>query len=114
MPYIRTQVSIPLSKEKEIALKEKLGQAITILPGKTERWLMLDFRDQCRMYFQGTQEEPIAFVEIKLFGAAGGVVYQEMTAEVTKIVSEELEIPAQRIYIQYEECSYWGWNGNNF
>ena len=37
-----------------------------------------------------------------------------MTAAVTKIVSEELEIPAQRIYIQYEECSYWGWNGNNF
>ena len=74
-----------MSKEKEIALKEKLGQAITILPGKTERWLMLDFRDQCRMYFQGTQEEPIAFVEIKLFGAAGGVVYQEMTAAVTRL-----------------------------
>lgn len=114
MPYIRTQVSISLSKEKEIALKEKLGQAITILPGKTERWLMLDFRDQCRMYFQGGQEEGAAFVEVKLFGTAGAAVYQEMTAAVTKIISEELGIPAQRIYVQYEECSYWGWNGNNF
>ncbi|MCI9575311.1 MAG: hypothetical protein HFJ84_01310 [Clostridiales bacterium] len=114
MPYIRTQVSISLSKEKEIALKEKLGQAITILPGKTERWLMLDFRDQCRMYFQGGQEEAAAFVEVKLFGTAGAAVYQEMTAAVTKIISEELGIPAQRIYVQYEECSYWGWNGNNF
>ena len=35
MPYISTHVSLPLSKNKELTLKEKLGQAIALIPGKS-------------------------------------------------------------------------------
>jgi hypothetical protein len=42
MPYIATQVSTPLTPEKEKVLKERFGQAIELL-GKTESWLMLSF-----------------------------------------------------------------------
>lgn len=113
MPYIRTQVSVELSHEQEQSLTQKLGQAIQNL-GKTEQWLMLDFEDQCHLYFQGNQNAPTAFVEIKLFGKASPAMYQQMTQAVTKIIAEELAIPANRIYVQYEECAYWGWNGSNF
>ena len=113
MPYIRTQVSIELPAEKEQSITQKLGQAIAIL-GKTERWLMLNFEDQCRLHFQGNQDAPTAFVEIKLFGKASSAMYQNMTETVTQILSEELSIPGNRIYVQYQECDHWGWNGSNF
>lgn len=113
MPYIRTQVNIPLPRDRETALKEAFGDAISILPGKSEHWLMLEFQEDCRMYFQGN-EEPCAFVEVKLFGSAKPMFYQTMTETVTAILQRELSIPAQRIYVQYEECAHWGHNGSNF
>ena len=37
-----------------------------------------------------------------------------MTAAVTQILSEELSLAPDRIYVQYEEVNHWGWNGSNF
>ena len=41
MPFISTKTNVNVSKEKEVELKERLGQAISIIPGKSENWLML-------------------------------------------------------------------------
>ena len=94
-------------------LKERFGQAIELL-GKTESWLMLSFADNCRLWFQGNQEQPSAFICIKLFGKASPAAYEKMTAAVTQILSEELSLEPSRIYVQYEEVNHWGWNGRNF
>lgn len=37
-----------------------------------------------------------------------------MTEALTKILTEALSVPADRIYVRYEEVSHWGWNGSNF
>ena len=42
-----------------------------------------------------------------------GPTYDDMTKELTKIVSQELDIPASNVYIKYEECDIWGYNGIN-
>ena len=70
MPFIDTKLNIRLSKEKEAVLKAKLAEAISLFPGKSEYWLMLNFTDNCRMWFRGYASFPIAMVEIKLFGGA--------------------------------------------
>lgn len=41
MPYISTKTNIELAKEKQDALAAKYGKIISLVPGKTERWLML-------------------------------------------------------------------------
>lgn len=43
MPYITTKVTTPLPQTKIDALTKAYGKLIEIFPGKTERWLMLDF-----------------------------------------------------------------------
>ena len=48
MPFIDIKTNKQVTKNEEIALKEALGQAIAILPGKSETWLMLDIHDGCR------------------------------------------------------------------
>ena len=114
MPFINTKINVELTKEKETTLKEKLGKAISLLPGKSESWLMLSFEDNCRMYFRGEKEEPMAFVEVKVYGGANRAAFEELTAEITRILNHELSIAPDHIYVKYEACEHWGWNGGNF
>ncbi len=56
----------------------------------------------------------MAMVEVQLFGKAQPSAYDTMTSTITDIISNELNILPNQIYVKYEEVSYWGWNGNNF
>ena len=114
MPYIRTTVSKPLTDENKENLKAKLGQAIALIPGKTEAWLMLAFEDNIDMYFKGSREEEYAYLEVSLFGTTSDAAYDRLTAALSEIVNEELGIDRANIYIKYEEADHWGWNGTNF
>lgn len=114
MPYINTKTNISISQEKELRLKERLGKAIETIPGKSETWLMLSFEDSCHMYFKGSSEKPIAFIEVKVFGLLSDEVSQNMTEVLMDIYQEELAIDKNCIYIKYETVKYWGWNGRNF
>ena len=113
MPFINTKVTTTISPEQENKLRSELGKAITAI-GKNEAWLMLGFEDNCRLHFRGNNDAPSAFIEIKLLGKATDSAYDKMTVLVTEIIANELSIPAERIYIKYEECDHWGWNSTNF
>lgn len=114
MPFINSKVSVSLAPEKEIELKTRLGQAISLIPGKSESWLMTGFEDNYHLYFRGDNSQPTAFVEVKVFGQENPAAFEKLTAEITKIFGEVLEIAPDHIYIKYEAVSNWGWNGSNF
>ena len=114
MPCIQTKVSVKMTEQQEKTIKTELGKAISLIPGKSENWLMLIFEDDCKIYFQGNCDQSAAFVEVKIYGKANAGVYNKMTAAITDILSKELQIAPNRIYVKYEEVAYWGWNGNNF
>ena len=113
MPYIETTTSIAISGRKEQAIKERMGEAIELIPGKSEGWLMLSFRDNVSMYFKG-EDDPCAICQVKLFGSADDDSYAALTEALTDILHEELELDPDRIYVTYEEIGVWGWNGGNF
>lgn len=112
MPFINTKTNVPVSKEKENAIKTKLGQAISLIPGKSESWLMVGFEPECSLYFRGSDSDKIAFVEVKIYGKAARSACDKLTAAITNILGEELGI--QQVYIKYEEVAVWGFNGSNF
>ncbi len=114
MPFISTKTNVNVSKEKETELKERLGQAISIIPGKSESWLMLAIEGDVPMYFRGDDSEPVAFVEVKIFGNASPDVYTNMTKELTGIYDDILGVAPDHMYIRYFGSADWGWNGNNF
>lgn len=113
MPYINTITNVRISNDNEENIKSKFGEAIKIL-GKSESWLMLNFVDNQRMYFQRDNSKPMAMIEVKLFGKASDNAYNNMTSTITDIVSKELNINSNQVYVKYEEVSHWGWNGSNF
>lgn len=113
MPYI--SVKTPFRTEKQAAekMKAEFGKAIELLPGKTERWLMVSFDSQDEMFFAGSSS-PSAIAEISVFGKAKPEYYEKLTAEVCRIISENTDIPPDRIYVKYSETDNWGFNGTNF
>ena len=113
MPFINAKVTVKMSEEKKESIKKKLGEVISLVPGKSEHWLMVGFEDSYDLYFQGNKNAESAFIEVKLFGGAPSNVYNKMTGVLCGIFEEELGIPSNRIYVKYEEVAEWGWNGNN-
>ena len=114
MPYINSKVNVKITKDQEILLKGKLGEAIKLIPGKSEEWLMVGFEQDCDLYFKGSNEEKIAFIEVKVFGTVRKPDIENLTSAICNIYEEVLSIPQAQIYIKYEEVSLWGWNGRNF
>ena len=114
MPFISTKTNVTVSKEKEKQLKERLGQAISILPGKSESWLMVAIEGDVPMYFRGDDSQPIAFVDVKTFGGAPRNAYDKMTTELTGIYGDILGVAPDHMYIRYFGSGDWGWNGSNF
>ena len=114
MPMIITKTTATISDEQQCILTEAFGEAITLLPGKSEEWLMLSFEDNQRMAFRGTCENDLCYVEVNLLGSAKREAYDNLTARLCEIISETLGIPSDGIYIKYEEAKTWGYDGFNF
>ena len=55
-----------------------------------------------------------AYVSVSLFGQASPSAYSEMTKVICDILSEELSIPGNQVYVTYHGVNDWGLNGINF
>ena len=53
MPFINVKTSAKLNEEKIEKIKAEMGKAITLFPGKTEAWLMVNVEPDCKLYFKG-------------------------------------------------------------
>ena len=114
MLFINSKVSIQVTPEQEKKLKTRLGQAISVIPGKSEQWLMTGFEDNYHLYFRGENSEPSAFIEVQIYGTPSASAMEQLTGEITQIFNEALAISPDHIYISYHPTDFWGWNGNNF
>ena len=114
MPFINSKVSVKITEEQEKELKTRLGQAISLVPGKSESWLMTGFEDGYHLYFRGDNSEPMAFVDVSVFGSPNSAAFSKLTAEICKIFGEVLGISSDHIYVKYSSTTDWGWNGSNF
>lgn len=111
MPFVNTITNVKITAEKAEILKAKFGKAITLIPGKTESGLMLNFTDESTMYKAG-EINPTVFMEVRIFGTTTKEAYQILTQELTKIMGEELGIEPSHVYINFLEFPIWGSNGN--
>ena len=111
MPFIIARVNTSVSREQERAVKSALGRAIEYVPGKSERYLMICFEDNCRFWLRGDDSQPAAYIEVSIFGNESHQGYEELTRGITDVFSEVLRIPSGNIYVKYDDISVWGVNG---
>ena len=114
MPFIDSKVNVKTTAEQQKELEARLGQAIAIIPGKSESWLMVNIEDDQKMYFRGDDSEPVAFVSVNIYGSANPSAFSKMTAELTKIYGDLFGVAPDHMYVKYAASTDWGWNGSNF
>ncbi|MCH5324777.1 MAG: hypothetical protein J1E39_06130 [Eubacterium sp.] len=112
MPFINVKTNVSVPDDSKTAIKSALGQAITAIPGKSERWLMVGIEPEYSLYFQGT-DSPAAIAEVSVYGHPSPDAMNSLTGKITDILSDTLALSPDRIYVSYAETDNWGWNGCN-
>lgn len=111
MPYISIRTTKKLETTQKEVIKTTLGDLITIIPGKSENNLMVDFSTSEGLFFQGKELSPGAYVEIKLYGEAEFEAKEKFTKSVFNLLDQQLEIPVSSVYITIMEYNTWGISG---
>ena len=110
MPYIAINTTQELSEGQKVKIKSELGRMMTIIPTKTEAGLLIDFSDGRTMY-KGGEKIDGAFIDLRLFRKSEFEPKKQYTAEVLGLISQELGIKKEHIYLNIGEYENWGSNG---
>ena len=111
MPFLIAKVNVPADANQEIKLKSQLGKAIELLPGLSEKYLLVSLESDCHMYLRGKNSEAVAYIEVSIFGNDQHIVYESFCATVTKIFVEVLNVPPMNVYIKFSDIAAWSVNG---
>lgn len=104
MPYINLSTNIKISDKKSI--HDKLGESISIIPNKSIGRTMICVDDEKYLTFGGTSD-PCAYVETWVNKGTDHSKNKEFADKIIDVVSEELDIPANRIYVNVDEKLDW-------
>lgn len=113
MPYINLKTNKILNETSKKALKEGLGQAIELIPGKSQQWMMLCLEGDLAMYFGGDDQKGICMVEICCYGQPNPQAYENVTKAVCQLCTQVLGVAGGDVYVKYSETMYWGCDGQN-
>lgn len=110
MPYIQMSISEKQDETRIASLKSMLGEKISLLPGKSEAVLMLQFDDANTMYFAGELGK-CAMIQVHLYKENPPEAKSQFASEMLKSFSEITGIPIDRIFLNFFEHSGWATRG---
>lgn len=95
-------------------LLKLLSEAVADMLGKPERYVMVMLNRNPHMLF-AAEDTPLAYLELKSIGLPAERS-QEFSKRLCDLVSRQLQIPADRIYIEFSDAQrhLWGWNAGTF
>lgn len=114
MPFINVKTNATLTKDKKDIIKRRISDCIGLIPGKSDRYLMLAVEDGIDMAFHRDSESNIAMVEVRIFGGSTKDAYQKLTGAICLIMEDEAKVKGENCYVVFDERKYWGYNGFMF
>lgn len=114
MPYLSIQTNQAINEDKIDALLKKTSHAVAEILGKPESYVMTALQDNTPMSFAGNSD-PAAYVQLKSLGLPESST-TDFSQAICSLVSSELGISADRIYIEFSgpDRHMWGWNNKTF
>ena len=113
MPFVMSKVNVPVDTAQETQFMLRLGKAIEILPGMSEKFLLAGLESNCRLYLRG-EKIPTAYVEVSVFGNEIHYGYEKFAVAVTEIFVDVFNIPPQNVYVKFCDLDCWGVGGKLF
>lgn len=114
MPLLKITTNREIEHAQRVALLSAASERVANLLGKPERYVMVSLEFNGDMIFGG-ETSPVAYLELKSIGLP-----EERTTELSnflcELIADQLEIPPDRVYIEFSnaERHLWGWNSTTF
>jgi len=107
-------LTIESNVECHSTLLSKLSYEVATLLGKPESYVMVKYQHNQNMLFAGS-DEAVAFLQLKSLGLPDNVT-KDYSAALCSLISNEMGITPERIYIEFSapERYHWGWNSSTF
>ena len=114
MPLIKLRTNVSIASDKTPELMSELSQLLASETGKPERYVMVEIEGERNMLFGGSPD-PLAYIECKSIGLSSGQA-KSLSQSISQVLNTQLQINADRIYIEFSNCpaEFWGWNGSTF
>ena len=114
MPLLRIQTNLAIGPEQRPAMLRQASAAVAEVLGKPERYVMVTLEHNPDMLFAG-DDAPLAYLELKSIGLPGERT-RDISARLCGLIEETLDIPKDRVYIEFADAArhLWGWNGGTF
>ena len=114
MPYLKLSTNVTGCRQQSPELLADLSKLMAQETGKPERYVLVELIENQAMLFAGTGT-PLAYLECKSIGLSASQA-KSISAVVSKLLNDQLQISADRIYIEFSNCpgEFWGWNGSTF
>ena len=106
MPFVTVRTSAAMSRKQELDLKSSIGQAVSLVPGKSEASLLLCFEPPCRLYLRGA-EVPAALISADFFSSEDHVGFDRFAAAVSRAFDDVLGVPPENVYIRFGDIGVW-------
>jgi len=114
MPYLKIQTNHPLDSGKSLEFIKSASRVVAEGLGKPERYVMVALEPPVPMIFAGS-DDPTVFMELKSIGLPESRTAQ-LSASLCQLVHDELAVPADRVYIEFQDAprKMWGWDKGTF
>ncbi len=112
MPYIRISTTQKLTPEQQEALVGGLGEAISRIPGKDGRGLIVDLEDGKTMFAGGARQENFVFADVRYFSNFTYHIKKKFTQAVFGVFGKVLGTTPDRAFLTINEYSSWGGFGD--
>ncbi len=111
MPLLRIQTNHKINAETRSGLLREASAMVAQILGKPERYVMLSLEFNPDMLFAG-EDGPLAYLELKSVGLPSERT-DEISAALCSMMEDTLDIPRERVYIEFADAerNLWGWNG---
>ena len=104
MPYIEVKLAKQASRKQERILTEKLGEAITTVPGKTAAGLMVSISSDEHIYTGGD-------VHVVFKTGVTRTDCEKFNEAIFAIMEEDLKVPKENVYTTFQYCDDFGVQG---
>lgn len=114
MPLVNLTSNVEIAQNRKNSLLKQLSTATSECLGKSENYVMVMIRTEQNMLFSGTGDAT-AFLEFKSIGLPEDRT-GELSQKLCQLIGTALEIPQNRIYIEFSNANrhLWGWDGKTF
>lgn len=106
MPYIHLSIAKKLNDHQKEAIMARIGQLIEILPGKSEKVLMIRMDDDVQMVFRGVPCA-CAYVNVNLYMMSPDNKKAEFAQALVLSLSELAGIELDDIFLSFTEHGNW-------